>query len=313
MVQYDANGEPIISTLNQDSLVVKTSYQFRADGELRSCNPALDIVLADEYLNPDQPNTSPLMVAHETMPFKQHAELIITGTAHPNTHQPHWTDVSAELVTLDGAQWKKSLRIHAPRETVDGKLQYTKPMEATSITYQQAQGFAQNDDGFSANPAGLFIEPEHLEQPPKDQTIAWFTQEYTEASTAEPLPAGFGALAPFWLPRVMRPDLDASKHNVAPDDQQLSHTFNGGERLTMSGFFDSAIYPTASLTCALPGPLVSAQLINTEGQPTPLDLIGDTLIVDTDAATISHLWRAQVPHPVDDTAPMWVTVQALDA
>lgn len=336
------------------SLVVKTSWQIAAEKPtLRALAKPVDIILADEFAG--DAKTSSLTGALDTMPFKQGSEILIKGKAHPEHNNRKWTDIAAVVRWLDGSIWNKQLRVHCERvsdATIKGlpkgqpKLRPIKPVEPTDVVYEHALGFAQDEQGFSANPAGVMIDPEHLKKLPKDLAIDWYRIEYlptdeSDKPASDHTPAGFGPIPPFWQPRA---DLNTdpeqaednaaddaaddavdntedhptashplAKHNTAPLDQQFPHTFQGGEMVGISGWLPPDQFPKRQAQFQLPPAGCQVEFVQPDGKRLPLQLVGDTVIIDTEAQTVSQLWRTIVPHAVVDPTPMWVEVLPTDA
>ena len=118
-------------------------------------------------------------------------------------------------------------------------------------------------------------------------------------------PASFGFTSPNWLPRRnyggtfdknwaakrsprLPEDFSFAYFNSAPLDQQFDEYIQGQETLTLAGL---TLEPKLQLQLPVVGE-ISCELSRRSGASEKLIMKGDTLIIDTDASTISVIWRA---------------------
>ncbi|MGH8463028.1 MAG: DUF2169 family type VI secretion system accessory protein [Pseudomonas sp.] len=124
-------------------------------------------------------------------------------------------------------------------------------------------------------------------------------------------PAGFGTLARMWAPRLalagtydeawqaerwpgLPTDFDFGYWNGAPADQQIAFA-QPDLRIELFNLTDPALSHNGQVCVELPGhrPFVLMRLHN--GVMLPLPLLTDTLLIDTDAMTVSVTHRISLP------------------
>ena len=303
----------------QMACVIKTGFQWRVDGSLV---PLLaddcPLVLSDQYID-DNPDTHSIALAGDLVPFKQGFEWFLHGSVVPmkgafqqrlsvsflpaNTEQSSISSHNKTIYAFGPRSWKKNLFGIVPGEPTE--------VEPVPITYEHAFGgqFIINADKvirYDANPVGVgFYRTQK-----RLGTLAMPLFEYSPFITStkvRPQPAGFGPISMTWAPRseLFRhmnneaaadgqcpypDDIEANLFNAAPIDQRMEQAPEPGTQLLLEGFAEKLI--------ALELPDIASQIqlhILKDGQVTRLLPVCDTLIVDTDARTLSFVWRIAVP------------------
>ncbi len=192
-----------------DTIYVAVKGTFSIQEDLKIAPEQRPLTLADEYWG--EPGKSSLKYASEIHPAKPSTDVVLVGEAHaPGKRLVEWLDVA--LVVADR---KKIIRVFGDRRWDEGffGLSISKPVPFAQmpLMYERAFGGAQEADPATdqgacepRNPLGLGFmgkrshkemngrplpnieDPNHLIRSPGDQ----------------PPPAGFGPIAPSWMPRV---------------------------------------------------------------------------------------------------------------
>ncbi len=316
----------------QLTVVVKAGWAFDDKGALTPLESPPPIEESDRYFG--EPDQTSLAAAAETVPFKQGAELLLSGTVHPLKAGSSVLEVSVGLRTAEDRFWEKTLRVFGPRRWEKGLLGIgigkPAPLQPVSLRYEFAYGGCDpnhDDQLYPPNPVGRGYSRRgwrvrDLELPQIEIGPGFIT-----SPTSRVAPAGFGPIAPFWQPRLKRFDpLDqeaalvggcpfAGKpapdlYNAAPPDQRFENPFQGDETLRLKGLIPGA--PPDGLLLNLPR-LNPRLLVVRGGQRQPLEPVCDTLVVDTDARRLCLLWRAGVPWDLRDQSRGWVILHDPDA
>ncbi len=316
----------------QFTLVVKQVYEYNNAGKVTLMQQTPELVMADEYVG--EPGQSTVIKPSEIVPFKYGSEVIVTGKAFPPVAQPPLVmEATVGLQFPNGKPWSKSIMVIGERHwqssllgTVASDPSHLKPIE---LIYEYAFGgksVNNEQQSFPENPAGVGFD---LGRNAKGQPLPQLETpgQLIRKASQQVSPAGFAAIASNWSPRIERtPEidddalvageypfkepLDPRYYNQAPADQQFRQPFSGHLVVTLRGMTDKLDYRKV-LTLKLPcrAPITSAQ--NSSGQDDAvqqhLTLNCDTLIIDTEAQTLTQLWRAQIP-AASITQKIWITV-----
>jgi len=311
----------------QFTLVVKMGYRFDLDGGLEPLRPPAAIATADRHHG--DPRASSLAEATEIAPFKQGAEVLLTGTAHPPLADAVVMETEIGLRRRDGASWNKVLRVFGPRVwrgTLLGTMpSFPETLQPTPLRYEYAFGGVDVKRRAlePRNPVGLgFARHGRVA---KGQALPRIEQgpRFITRPGNRPTPAGYGPLAPAWPPRNAAapadpgtpendacpygPEVPDALHNCAPLDQRFPHPFTGDETVMLRGFFAERPAPR-QLALSLPGPRPAASLV-VAGKHQPLALACDTLLIDTDSRHIHLLWRGTAAWRPGDTRRGWVVLR----
>ncbi len=310
----------------QFTLVVKAGFSFDDQGRLAPL-PQTVIEEADRYRG--EPGNSSLAGACETVPFKQGAELLLYGTAHPPANRRTVSEVGVSLRRGDGSLWNKMLRVFGRRcwtsrllMTVPGDPE---PLGAVPIIYENAYGGSDPADPekiFPANPVGRGYSAKGRRIRKMELPQIEVGPHFITSPTARPAPAGFGALSPLWEPRVgafTALDEESARHggcpwdegvaadlfNAAPLDQRFTQTFQGGECLKLRGLVAEAPQGV-TLHVAELRPEV---LMYRDGKVQTPEVCCDTLVVETDRQELFLVFRAALPWDLKKVESGWVVVR----
>ena len=296
----------------QFTAVVKASFSFTPDGEVTSI-AAAPIQDSDEWR--DKPHYSSLKASSETMPFKDGAEILLSGTVHPPENPYHVMNVMLGLRT-EKVQWQKQLRLFGNRRWQKYGLRYkaSHPELLTPIDLIYENSFGgvcpyRSDQSYSANPAGKGFLTREKECESVHLPNIEYADKLLEKPSQQVLPAGFGAIPLQWAPRTPKfkkeqfASLDGGRYpenltlplnfyNVAPLDQRFKEKLVGGEIIKLGGLTKNVdLSKTVELiipTVKLHGEL-STQLNH------KINFTCDTLSIDIDTQQFHLIWRAAVP------------------
>lgn len=232
-------------------VAVKATFQILPDGRLKLADEQRPPLLAPEYFG--EPGASSLRYEADLGLPKPTTDIIVNAHAHAPGSRP----APSVSVSLRVDDIRKSLLVHGERVYYQGATGLTtsnpRPFLSQPIRYEAAFGGADLSDpdprnhrmdmrnpigrGFARDRAELADRPAH-------------TIEYPGTDPAAPGPAGFGALASYWSPRLelggtydarweqtkkpfLPDDYDAGATLCAPADQRPQRHLYGGERFEL--------------------------------------------------------------------------------
>ncbi|WP_448565337.1 DUF2169 family type VI secretion system accessory protein [Thalassotalea ganghwensis] len=295
------------------TLTVKQSYEFDASGQVYVLSPSIDICMAEQMSG--EPNSSSLIQALETVPFKQGFEVYGNLTAYPPKGKTaRVIEVMLALYQDQQPLMEKVLRVTGKRQwqrsLLGAKASDPQPLAPVALNYENTYGGIDSekpDKHFEQNPAGygyrlkspigqhlpLVEYPKQLLTHPKNKGVA----------------ASYGPIPQFWQPRLdLMPDVDEQAavageypysarlannfYNCAPQDQQLDVEFSDGFTLKMKGLMPNTDYHDI-IAIDLPYIEPVIALFNGEHQK-QLAMTCDTLVLDCDANSFHLIWRANI-------------------
>jgi len=261
---YAAERTIVMDKAGEKSWVVavKATYQLWTDGTTELAAVQAPPLYSPEYIG--EPGKSSLRFEADLIPSKPVTDVLVNGQAYAPAGKPVQTvDVSVSVGPL-----RKRLRVFGDRHWHNGlsglKPSSPRKFERMPITYERAFGGWDRTDPdpakqrlFSQNPigSGFATREHHLDghalpnvEHPSHLVSAW---------SDRPAPAGLGAIASYWSPRLewagtygqewmegkfplLPDDFDERFHQCAPPDQDLGQYLRGGEmveleNLTASG------------------------------------------------------------------------------
>lgn len=308
---------------HQMTLVVKAGYRFDASGTI-SAEHGVEIEAADRHYG--DPLTSGLEAASDIVPFKAGGELLLSGTAYPPGRTALATRIEVSLVSAAGRRWSKSLRVTGCRRwrrkfflMLPGDPE---PMEPTPIRYEFAYGGMDRARRTleSRNPIGLGFAKYGRVANGQEMARIEKGPAFITKPSEHPAPAGYGPIPAGWQPRRSEAenvdeealaaglcpyDLQPSPtmFNCAPPDQRFPVPFEGGEAVTLRGFFPNMNDMPVSFY--LPRLRPEAYL-SLDGELQPVALTCDTVTIDTERSTVSLLWRGAIPWRRAEAKTGWV-------
>lgn len=300
----------------QTTVVIKASFDFDTQGKV-TVSPAQDpVVLVDSYR--DDPMRSSLMAANESVSFKEGAEFYLYGTAHPPEGATAMK-VGVGIVWPDGENWQKTIAVIGKRKWLRKGVACRpgppEPLKPVPIIYENAFGGVLEDNEeilCEENPAGMGFNPGRLSLiDPRVPCVE--SLPIMQSPSEQPSPAGFGPISPLWEPRVSTigelvesDDEDPEKcpyttpmspvmFHYAPSDQWFPRPFEGGEQLALGGLVEG-VPATRAIVLTLPALQITVSFQQrAQREKTPVPILCDTLIVDTDKKKLSLVFRGAIP------------------
>ncbi|MFO0612987.1 MAG: DUF2169 domain-containing protein [Polyangiaceae bacterium] len=302
------------------SLVVKGTFKMKLDGAAEAVSEPPEMRGDETYM--DDLGRS-LAYSSDLLPYKPRGEVIVNANCHPpeGRARPE-CDVAIQVGPI-----RKALRVTGDRRWSKGSPPVaTAPLAFQSMPIRWERAFGSLTS--PANPLGRGVDVGTV---PGDDGVYLPNVEYpglrVTSPQDRPTPAGFGAIAQHWEPRLKRSgtrdqrwaafraplpptDCEARAANAAPDDQQLEdgQYFRGDETLVLENLHRGF----ARFTSALPGKRLRAFLWMRPTRTEPerfaeIDLKLDTVFIDAEKEELTLVWR----RPVQLDAPTEVAIEAI--
>jgi hypothetical protein len=187
---------------------IKATFQAPSKSKATRLEKQIPVSWQDVYY--DDPATSSLQFASDLMPFVFGTDIILHGFAYPD--KPHATSVHVglqvagvqKIVTALGyRQWQKIGTVHT--------ISAPKPFQKIPLQYEYAFGGKDESNAKieknglePRNPVGMGYRSSHSILPTDGQALPYLESPAKRISSPsdKPEPAGFGFIAPHWLPRV---------------------------------------------------------------------------------------------------------------
>ncbi len=269
------------------TIALKARFAFRHDSMMVVTSP---VPLATRDVHIDDDPTRSLIEASDMVPYRERADVWLTGRAYAPAGRPVAVSVVRLAIYRHGqALLDKALHVYGERKASDVE---PKPFESLPITYELAYGGV----GFDDNPVGVGAD---------ERAIA---PSIVHPEDAERV-GGFGPISRYWklrrgqlstrtrrrlegdIPDVP-PSFDWSYFQAAPVDQRLSY-LSGDEWLVLDG-----MHPTMlRVQTRLPKVRAVARVMPLEPTTAGGDaiaMVGDTLAIDAEAQTCTVTWRGTV-------------------
>jgi hypothetical protein len=296
---HDRSGRDVLVVL------VKCTYSFRGGRSLAVAEEAAPIQMADEFWG--EPGESSVRYESDLAPRKTGTDVVMIGHAYALKGKATKVDVSLQVGAL-----RKTVRVFGDRcwkKTLMGfQPSSPSPFDRLPLVYERAYGGRdltgpepEQDDrnplgqGFIARKSLRNLEelvlpniedPTHLISHPADR----------------PEPAGFGFIARYWQPRralagtcddnwkekrapLLPSDFSEDYHNGASADLIAKPYLLGNEPVEIRNASESSL-----LRFSLPGTRPGVRLFMGEN-PSSLDLVFDTLLIEPDLERIAMVWR----------------------
>ena len=292
-----------------DTVVARATLELAHGRVLRLSTRQEELVLADEFFG--EPGTSSVRVESDLAPAKPQCDVVVIGAARP----PGGGEAASWPVSVRVGELEKRLRVTGPRAWVRGEggaftLGEPEPAAEVPLRFELAFGGAarrgEREEICEQNPLGKgFSRDFALEG--VDRVEAPQIEGLDDPVTAlgrEHAPEGVGVYGRAWLPRRERagtfddawlastwPRLPADFHfsywNGAHPGLIVPGMLDGDEEIALTGFD-----PAGERRYRLPGHGVFLLLHLDEGEPVPVLMLLDTLIVDLERGKASLVYRA---------------------
>jgi len=293
------------------TVVCKGTYQLDA-GEASLAPDQELLTQVDAHWN-DDPRKS-LRLASDWAPFKRRADVVLVGSAFA----PGSTQVRRLVSCMAVGPMEKALEVRCDRWVgMDEELQEGPPFARMPLVWERSGGGADTN-----NPAGRAPLRDAFGkiQLPNVQPVAFDPS----GPDWEVQPVGFGPIAPTWPTRAhalgahartgidalletgLPEDFDYSYFQIAPRDQQLDRFSTDAQVL-----LENLVGGIDRLVTRLPGHRARAIL---EPSGREIELIPDTVWIDTDHLQLTITWRGTVwvsEHPT--ASRVLIAVEPRDA
>lgn len=300
-------------------VVVKATFDIANDGKLRLADEQPEPLHAPEYWG--EPGLSSVRYEADLVAKKPGTDLIVNAHAHASKGKPaRSVDVAVRIGALT-----KSLVVHGTRVYTNsiGGLGTSKAVPFTSkpITYEWAYGGSDTED---PDPRNQLIDMRN----PVGKGVAKRTSrlvntpahcvEYPKGKPAKTGPAGFGAIASYWSPRLelagtydakwvdtrkplLPADYDERFVLCAPADQRLPQHLRGGEKITLLN-----MTPEGLLSFELPTTdFTFSTYFTTRIETHPGKLVGVT--IDAEEKRLMMTWQASLAVNAPETDYLDIT------
>lgn len=243
-------------------VAVKATFDLAPSGAIALADVQQPVLYSPEHRG--EPGKSSIRYNADLIPSKRATDVMVNGHAHaPAGRAAQSVDVSLQVESV-----RKRLRVFGDRHWGLGFPGFLKPSSATRfermpITYERAFGGWDQTDPDPArqrldprNPigSGFATEEWHLEGRalPNVELPGLLISSWND----RPPPAGFGAIASYWSPRLewagtygddwmkrkfplLPDDFDDRFHQCALPDQQIDGCLRGGEEVVLENLSES--------------------------------------------------------------------------
>jgi hypothetical protein len=318
---YAAERTIVMDRTGEKSWVVavKGTYDVRADGSTELSEEQKPLLFSAEHIG--EPGESSIRYEADLIPTKPATDVIVNGHAYaPAGRSAQAVDVSIRVGPV-----KKSLRVIGDRRWYVGVAGRLRPSSAASfgrmpITYERAFGGWDKTDPdpakqrlYSSNPigSGFVTNEKHLQDRPLPNVED--PSRLISSWNDRPAPAGFGAIASYWSPRLewggtyddawmkdkfplLPDDFDSRFHQCALPDQQVRGYLRGGEAVALENLTESG-----SLQFNLPKvSLGFTTRFGRERQDHRASL--QTVVIEPDVPRVILVWHTSLAchHQLDD-------------
>ena len=299
-------------------VAVKATYHVSMDGTTQLVETQDPPLYSPDHIG--EPGTSSILHEADLIPTKSATDVLINGQAYAPGGRPAQTvDVSIRVGPV-----QKSLRVYGDRHWSMGLtgLRQSSPakFERLPIVYERAFGGWDRTDPdpakqrlYPTNPigSGFALSANHLNghalpnvENPSHLIASW---------NDRPLPAGLGAIASYWSPRLewggtyddawmenkfplLPDDFDNRFHQCAPTDQQVSGYLRGGEVVALENLTESG-----SLRFSLPKAYLMFEThFGRQKQEHRASL--QTVVIEPDVPQVILVWHTSLAchHLLDD-------------
>jgi hypothetical protein len=302
-------------------VVVKATFSL-ARGTPVVADEQEPIVFADEYY--DKPETSSLRRAGEMPLDKPATEVVVCGSAYPAQKT-----ATEALVAMQFGPIKKAVRVVGERAwagEMSPIMSRPIPFEKMPLLWERAFG-GRDESGKVAdqcheNPVGRGFRSKGSKLPIDQSLLPNLEDPLAPIGSPSDRrkPFGLGPIAPSWSPRpqyagtyddkwqkerfpLLPEDFSPIFHHSAPHDQIVPGPLSGGEVLTVSG-----VRPGGG-GYHFPLPAVRPEIaVRFDGEKITPPTRVDTVIVDSDAETLSLVLRASVSVHMKLHRLVWIKV-----
>ncbi len=288
-----------------DTLYVMVSATFTIGRRWTLAEEQPEPKAEDEYWG-DDPLSSSIKYASEMHTGKPSTDIVMVGHARAPMGRP----VDEMDVGLKVAKVSKLVRVFGDRQWQGGSISAPQPFETMPLIYERAYGGVHIEDGQmisgeSYNPAGCGYLGKR-KTAVLDGTLVPNIEtpgQLIRRAGDTPSPAGFGFIAPHWLPRAqyagtydenwqtrrapyLPDDFDPRFLNAASPGLVYPGYLQGGEPVQVIG-----VHPDGALKFKLPMVGFSAN-VEMHGDSESLRFNLETVLIEPDSLSLTLSWRA---------------------
>ena len=264
---------------------------------------------ADVYWG--DPARSSLKYASEVHVGKRGTDVVLVGSAHP----PGGRAVTEMLVAVSVAEKRKVVRVHGNRtwRALAGGFSRPEPFTTMPLTYERAFGGVQELGNGTAlaegrNPVGVGFRGRRSQTEVVGRMLPNVEDPMVPLKSYgdSPPPAGFGFVAPGWLPRrahvgtydqawksnrapYLPGDFDRRFCNAATPDLTFDRFLTGGEPLEINGASPDGL---VRMNVPMARPRLTVAIAGKRHSPSA-EL--ETILIEPDEGRLSLSWRARLP------------------
>ncbi len=288
-------------------LVVAASFTVDAHGQTHISDEQYDVSAVDTHHG--DPANSSVHVPGQLAFSKAQTDIVVTGHAHA----PVGRQVKSMEISLEVADVAKTLLVRGDRCWRQGALgkqaSSPKPFERIPILYERAFGGGMSGRASSyeiRNPIGIGLDglASSHESVKSEVPNIEYPDDQQEFLSDHPKPAGFGALAPHWKPRVdfagtyddvwlreqaplLPHDFDLRFFQFAPEDQRSSK-LRVGDRVRLVGMTPEGVWQFEIPRANVPVSLLYANQLKRAS------LSLDSIHIEPDVRRVSLIGRLTV-------------------
>jgi hypothetical protein len=298
-----------------DTLILTIKGTFAIKDTLGLADEQAPLAYADEYWG--EAGRSSLKYAAEVHLAKPATDVVMNGHAQVPGQRP----VTQLEVLLSVGNLKKIVRVFGNRRWTGGflspKMTRPAPFETMPLVYERAFGGTSSTEGAEGgrefeprNPVGRGFIGKGKGRDPKDQALPNLEDpsHLISGPTDCPPPAGFGYLAPSWIPRrafagtydeswqktrapYLPRDFNPRFFNAAHPDLVCRGYLTGGEPVQIVN-----ASPQGPLRFSLPKTGMAVTVWNAGEEEKPAPRL-ETVLIEPDESRVLLIWRAVLPCP----------------
>lgn len=243
-------------------VAVKATFDLGSNGAIQLADIQQPVLYSPEYFG--EPGKSSIRYETDLIPSKRATDVLVNGHAHtPAGRTAQSVDVGLRIGSVE-----KRLRVFGDRYWVvgfPGRLRPSSPtpFERMPITFERAfGGWDQSDPDTSQqrleprNPIGSGFGTSERQLEGRALPNVEHTAQLISSWSDRPAPAGFGAIASYWSPRLewagtygddwmkhkfplLPDDFDERFHQCALPDQQIEGCLRGGEEVALENLSEA--------------------------------------------------------------------------
>ncbi len=309
-------AEAMVSHDKSVFIVVKATYCFSTDGNLKIADTQKPLCYGDEYTG--EPGKSSIKYTSDIVPEKKGSDIALIGHAYA----PNDTYVTTVDTEFQVGQIVKTIRVTGDRFWKWSSLGITKtrplPFNKMPLVYERAFGGSDSSDknekkhGFSyENPIGTGLTKSKNKAAINKKQLPNLEYHNSEQKkwNDNPIPAGYGFIAPQWAPRVkkagtfdedwqqnrmplMPEDFDIGFYNAASPGLVVEDGLKGSEQITLVNLHPE----NEKVSFNLPGINITTAYIFEDQTYKPAAIL-DTLLIEPDENLFTMVWRSKIPDP----------------